>query len=54
MAVKKKAAPAVKKAPTKSEILNAIATDTELTRKQVAAVFTSLEELIAKELKPRG
>lgn len=35
MAVKKKAAPAVKKAPTKSEILNAIATDTEIGRAHV-------------------
>lgn len=53
MAVKKKAA-AVKKPPTKSEILTTIAGETELTRKQVAAVFTSLEGVIAKELKPRG
>tara|TARA_R110002096_G_scaffold172690_4_gene346538 strand:- start:372 stop:707 length:336 start_codon:yes stop_codon:yes gene_type:complete len=54
MAVKKKAAPAVKKPPTKSEILNSIAEETELTRKQVASVFTALDGLIAKELKPRG
>ena len=53
MAVKKKAA-AAKKPPTKSEILNAIAQDTGLTRKDVASVFTSLEGVIAKELKPRG
>ncbi len=44
----------VKKPPTKSEILNHIATDTTLTRKQVAAVLESLEGLIARELKPRG
>lgn len=53
MAVKKKAA-AVKKPPTKSEIFNTIAEDADLTRKQVAAVFESLEGIIAKELKPRG
>jgi nucleoid DNA-binding protein len=45
MAVKKKvAAPAVKKPPTKSG----------LTRKDVASVFTALEGVIAKEMKPRG
>lgn len=54
MAVKKKAVAAVKKPPTKSEILTSIADETELTRKQVAAVFQSLEGIIAKELKPRG
>lgn len=54
MAVKKKAPATVKKPPTKSEIYNSIAEDTELTRKQVASVFTALEGLIAKELKPRG
>lgn len=53
MAVKKKAA-AVKKPPTKSEILNSIAEDTGLTRKEVTSVFTSLEGIIAKEMKPRG
>ena len=53
MAAKKKAA-AVKKPPTKSEILNAIAEETELTRKDVASVFAALEGVIAKEMKPRG
>ena len=53
MAVKKKAA-AAKRPPTKSDILNAIAKDTGLTRKDVASVFTSLEGVIAKEMKPRG
>ena len=43
-----------KKPPTKSEILNHIAADTDLSRKEVSAVFASLEGLIAKELKPRG
>lgn len=53
MAVKKKAA-AVKKPPTKSEIYNAIAGDTGLTRKEVASVFDAMSGLISKELKPRG
>jgi len=44
----------VKKPPTKSEILNSIADDTELSRKEVSSVLDSLESLIAKELKPRG
>ncbi len=48
------ASTSVKKPPTKSEILNHIAAETDLSRKQVAAVFQSLEGLIAKELKPRG
>ena len=48
------AANSAKKPPTKSEILNAIAADTELSRKEVASVFESLEGLISKELKPRG
>ena len=43
-----------KKAPTKSEILNSIADDTGLAKKDVKAVFESLEALIAKEMKPRG
>ncbi|MBN1379460.1 MAG: HU family DNA-binding protein [Gammaproteobacteria bacterium] len=52
MAAKKK--DAVKKAPTKSEIYAHISEETELTRKQVAAVFDSLSGLIDKNLKPRG
>ena len=43
-----------KKPPTKSEILNSIAADTDLSRKEVASVLESLEGLISKELKPRG
>lgn len=43
-----------KKPPTKTQILSHIAQNTELTRKQVAAVLGSLEDMIAKELKPRG
>jgi len=65
MAVKKKAAKkkaakktvaasAVKKPPTKSEILNHIAGDTELSRKEVTAVLDSLSGLIEKNLKARG
>jgi len=54
VASKKAAAPAVKKAPTKSEILNHIAAETELSRKEVAAVLDSLAGLIQKNVKPRG
>ncbi len=58
MAAKKKAAakaaPVAKKAPTKSEILNHIAGETELSRKEVTAVLDSLNGLIEKNLKPRG
>ena len=39
------------KAPTKSEILNHISEETDLTRKEVSAVFDSLEGLIKKTLK---
>ena len=52
MATKKSASNS--KPPTKSEILNHIATDTELTRKQVAAVFESLGGMIGKSLSSRG
>jgi nucleoid DNA-binding protein len=52
MAAKKKVA--VKKAPTKSEVYAHIAEETELTRKDIAAVFESLSGLIEKNLKPRG
>lgn len=51
---KKKAAPAVKKPPTKSEIMSSIAETTELSRKEVASVFEALEGLIQDNLKPRG
>ena len=37
---------AVKKPPTKTEIYNAIAEDTELSKKDVAAVFESLAKVI--------
>jgi len=55
---KKKAAPAKKSAkvkvgakpPTKTEILNHIADDTELSRKEVAAVVESMTNLMAANL----
>jgi len=43
-----------KKAPTKTEILNSIASSTELSRKQVAAVFDALNAEIKKALGSRG
>ena len=51
---KKTAAKAAPKAPTKSQVLGYIADDTDLTRKEVAAVFESLEKLIKKNLGRRG
>ena len=42
------------KAPTKSEILVAIAGATELSRKQVSSVFASLSEQVAKNLGKKG
>ncbi len=44
----------VKKAPTKTEILQNIASATDLNKKQVAAVFDALTEEIRKNLGPRG
>lgn len=41
-------------APTKSEILNAIAKDTKLSRKQVSGVFDSLSGVIKKSLRSSG
>jgi DNA-binding protein HU-beta len=41
-------------APTKSEILNQIAKDTELSRKQIGGVFDSLNGLIKKSLRSHG
>ncbi len=43
-----------KKAPTKSEIYAKIVEDTGLTRKDVAAVFDSLNAQIKKNLGGRG
>ena len=45
---------APKKAMTKSEILNAISTETELPRKEVNAVLDSLSHQISKSLGRRG
>lgn len=41
-------------APTKSEILTQIAKDTELSKKQVAEVFGSLNGIIKKSLRGAG
>ena len=45
---------AAKKAPTKTEVLNAIAEATELSKKDVTAVFSSLEDQIRKSVGKRG
>ena len=42
------------KAPTKSEILAQICKDTDLSRKQVSAVFDSLNTVIKKSLRGSG
>lgn len=42
------------KAPSKSEVLNALAEKTELSRKQVAAVLDALAEEIAKNVGKKG
>ena len=58
MAARKKAtssrAAAPARPPTKSQILSAIADDTGLTRKDVGAVFDSLNVIIKKNLGRRG
>ena len=41
-------------APTKGEVVNQICADTELSRKQVAAVFESLNGIIKKSLRGPG
>jgi DNA-binding protein HU-beta len=41
-------------APTKSEIMASISKDTELSRKQVSAVFDSLSTIIRKSLRSHG
>ena len=53
MAAKKKSTPAAK-SMTKSEIFGSIADSTDLTRKDVAAVFEALSGLIGKNLGRRG
>lgn len=52
--VVKKQAAAPKKAPTKSEIFATIADEAELSKKQVVAVFDSLNGVIKKSLGARG
>jgi nucleoid DNA-binding protein len=47
-------AKAAKKAPTKTEILQNIATATDLSKKQVAAVLEALTEEVRKSLSARG
>ena len=47
-------AKAAKKPPTKTEILAAIAEATQLTKKQVAAVFEALANELKKNLGARG
>jgi nucleoid DNA-binding protein len=47
-------AKAAKKAPTKTEILQSLATATDLTKKQVAAVLEALTEEVRKNLSSRG
>lgn len=49
-----KRAKAAAKARTKTEIYRNIADATELTRKQVAAVFDSMSTMIKKDLSSRG
>lgn len=45
---------APKKPPTKTEVFTNIAESTDLTKKQVAAVFESLEQEIEKALAKKG
>ncbi len=54
MALNKSVSTMAKKPPTKTEILNHISDETGLSRKDVSAVLESLNDLIAKNLKPRG
>ena len=54
MAAKPKAGAEKSKGPTKSEIYSSIASDTGLTKKDVAAVFDSLSTQIKKSLGSRG
>lgn len=51
---KKKAAAAVKKAPTKSEIYRHLSEKTDVARKDVVAIFDELAVIIGKNLKKSG
>ncbi|ADV60902.1 histone family protein DNA-binding protein [Isosphaera pallida ATCC 43644] len=42
------------KPPTKNEVFGKLAESTQLTKKQVAAVFEQLEKMIIEELGPKG
>lgn len=50
----KTATASAKRAPTKGQVFAQIADDTELSKKQVAAVFDSLGGIIKKNLGARG
>ncbi|MCA9241294.1 MAG: HU family DNA-binding protein, partial [Planctomycetales bacterium] len=50
----KKTAAAPKKALTKSQVLTELAESSELSKKEVTAVFDNLAALIAKNLKKSG
>ena len=50
-ATRKKATKAAVKAPTKSQIFGAIADETGFTRREVSAVFESLQKQIGKNLR---
>ena len=54
MATKKTGASTAQKAPTKTEILTHIASETGLSKKDVGAVMDSLQGIIQKSVKPRG
>lgn len=54
VAAKKKATGPIKAKMTKSQILTDIAESTELSRKQVSAVFDELETLIGRSIAKRG
>lgn len=49
-----KASTSAPKAPSKSEVFNALAEETGLTRKQVSAVFDSLAKQIGRNLGKKG
>ncbi len=51
---KAKAKPAAKKPMTKTELLNAISTETNLNRREVGSVLDSLSAQISKSLGRRG
>ncbi|HRC84179.1 MAG TPA: HU family DNA-binding protein [Thermoanaerobaculia bacterium] len=53
-AAPKKAAAAIKDAYTKAQLFAAVAEETGLTKKDVAAVFDSLGDIVGRHLKSRG